>query len=151
MNEHPFTSTLTWKRTTADFVYETYDRGHDVVFGSGARLPMSSAPAFKGDPTKVNPEEQLVAALSSCHMLTFLAIAARKRMIVDAYDDDALGFLENNAAGKLAVTRVILRPRVVFSGENIPAVDVVAHMHEQAHGGCFIANSVLTSVSVEPR
>jgi organic hydroperoxide reductase OsmC/OhrA len=151
MSEHTFTASLSWKRTTPDFAYDSYDRGHDVVFGSGTSLSMTAAPAFKGDPRKVNPEEQLVAALSSCHMLTFLAIAARKRLIVDAYDDDAAGVLDKNAAGKLAVTRVTLRPRVVFSGDKIPSADDVRALHERSHGECFIANSVLTQVLIEPR
>ncbi|MDP2341879.1 MAG: OsmC family protein [Deltaproteobacteria bacterium] len=142
---------MRWKRATPDFSYDTYDRGHDVVFGSGTAIKASAAPAFKGDPHRVNPEEQLVAALSSCHMLTFLAIAARRRFTVDSYDDDAAGVLEKNAAGKLAITRVTLKPRVVFSGEKLPSDDDVRALHERSHEECFIASSVLTVVVVEPQ
>ena len=90
-----------------------------------------------------------MAALSSCHMLTFLAIAARKRFVVDAYEDDAVGFLEKNGAGALAVTRVLLRPRIAFAGDG-PAPEVLEKMHHLAHETCFIANSVRTDVRVEP-
>ncbi len=161
MSEHPFkarqrlehehfTARLSWQRHTPDFVYDTYKRDHDVVFGSGSRISASAAPAFKGDPTRINPEEQLVAALSSCHMLTFLAIAARKRLTVDAYDDDASGMLEKNQAGKLAVTKVTLRPRIRFAGTPPSPADVKA-LHERAHEECFIANSVHTVVTIQPR
>lgn len=92
-----------------------------------------------------------MAALSSCHMLTFLAIAARRRFTVDSYDDDAAGVLEKNAAGKLAITRVTLKPRVVFSGEKLPSDDDVRALHERSHEECFIASSVLTVVVVEPQ
>jgi organic hydroperoxide reductase OsmC/OhrA len=99
----------------------------------------------------VNPEEALVAALSSCHMLTFLAIAAKRRFSLDSYADDAIGYLEKNAAGQLAVTRVVLRPKIAWSpGVAVPQ-DVLDKMHHDAHAGCFIANSVKTDVTVEPR
>jgi organic hydroperoxide reductase OsmC/OhrA len=83
-------------------------------------------------------------------MLTFLAIASRKRLVVDAYEDDAVGFLAKNEAGKLAMTRVVLRPRVAFAGAPPPA-EQVAELHERAHRECFIANSVVTQVEVEAR
>ena len=146
-----YRSTLLWQRTTAGFDYETYDRTHTITFGSGPSLSTSSAPDYKGDPTKVNPEEMLVAALSSCHMLTFLAVAAKKRFVVDRYEDDAVGFMEKNAAGKMAVTRAVLKPRVVFSGDKQPSAEELARLHASAHDNCFIANSVTTEVAVEPR
>lgn len=146
-----FTATIHWQRTSADFSYDTYNRAHDVAFGSGTTVKASSAPGYKGEADRVNPEEQLVAALSSCHMLTFLAVAAKKRYVVDAYDDDASGVLDKNADGKLAVTRVVLRPKVSFSGEKIPSAEELTALHELAHKGCFIANSVKTDVVCEPR
>jgi organic hydroperoxide reductase OsmC/OhrA len=89
-----------------------------------------------------------VAALSSCHMLTFLAIASKKGFVVDDYRDEAVGVLEKNAEGRLAVTRVTLRPRIGFSGDRVPSVEEIERMHESAHRGCFIANSVRTEVTV---
>jgi len=148
MSEHIFTTALSWRRTTADFAYETYDRSHEVTSGSGITLPSSSAPSFKGDPTRINPEEMLLAALSSCHMLTFLAIAARKRFVIDSYTDAATAVMEKNAEGKLAVTRATLRPQVTFSSEKQPTPEELAQMHHTAHGGCFVANSVKTEVEV---
>lgn len=137
-----------WARTTPDFLYDTYDRGHAVHYGSGARLAASSAPEFKGDASKLNPEESFVGALSSCHMLTFLAICARKRLVVDAYDDDAVGHLERNGAGKMAVTRVELRPVVRFAAGTEVSTETLAALHHAAHENCFIAQSVSTVVTV---
>ncbi len=148
MSEHRVT--VAWRRTSASFDYEAYNRDHSWSFDAGIQVRASAAPAYRGDLDCVDPEEAYVAALSSCHMLTFLAIASRKRLIVDAYEDNATGFLEKNANGKLAVTRVVLRPRVRFSGSSAPSRDELARLHEQAHQGCIIANSVLTTVTVEP-
>jgi organic hydroperoxide reductase OsmC/OhrA len=146
---HTFSSALRWVRTTADFTYDRYDRSHSVVTGSGVVLPSSAAPAFRGSPSRANPEEMLLAALSSCHMLTFLAIAARKRFIINSYSDDAVAFMEKNGAGKLSVTRATLRPHIVFSAEKIPTALDVEHTHKKAHEECFIANSVTTVIVVE--
>lgn len=146
MSHH--TAAVRWTRTTTDFDYDTYDRNHEVRYGSGGTVAASAAPAFKGDATRMNPEESFVGALSSCHMLTFLAIAARKRLVVESYEDDATGELDKNADGKLAMTKVVLRPRVRFASE----VDAttLAKMHATAHANCFIALSVTTDVVVEP-
>jgi organic hydroperoxide reductase OsmC/OhrA len=141
-------ATITWVRTTPDFTYDGYSRDHAVAFGTGATLEMSGAAEFRGNPALPNPEEQLVAALSSCHMLTFLAICARKRITVDRYVDAAHGVLAKNAAGKLAVTAVTLRPRIVFSGGNQPDGEALARLHHLAHEQCFIASSVTTEVTV---
>ena len=93
----------------APFTYDAYPRNHTITFKNGAPVTFSAAPAYKGDGSKGDPEDMLVAALSSCHMLSFLAIAAKKKIRVDSYQDDAVGFLENDG-GKLWMTRVILRP-----------------------------------------
>jgi organic hydroperoxide reductase OsmC/OhrA len=147
MSEHK--ATLEWKRETEIFAYESYNRDHVWIFEGGIKVPASAAPAYRGNPANVNPEEALVAALSSCHMLTFLAIAAKKQVVVDRYNDNAVGFLEKNAKGKLAITRVILRPRVTFGGQNSPTLEQIKSLHERAHSECFIANSVTTEVTVE--
>ncbi len=148
MSEHR--ATIQWARKGEPFTYETYGRTHRWHFHGGAEVEASAAPEYRGDASLPNPEEGLVAALSSCHMLTFLAIAARKRLVVESYSDDAVGHMEKNAEGKLAVTRVELRPRIVFSGERQPTPDEIAKLHESAHHGCFIANSVRTEVTVVP-
>ena len=143
---------LRWKRTSADFRYDTYNRAHEVMFKNGAIiLASSAAAAYKGDDDRVDPEEAFVGSLSSCHLLTFLAICARKRLVVDAYDDDAEGTLEKNERGKLAVTRVTLRPRVRFADGYAPDEKTLAEIHHLAHDECFIANSVKTNVTVEPQ
>lgn len=147
MSEHKVT--LEWKRESEGFSYESYNRDHVLVFEGGARVPASAAPAYRGNPAHVNPEEGLVAALSSCHMLTFLAGAAKKQFVVDHYSDHAVGFLEKNQKGKLAITRVVLHPRVAFGGTTRPTPEQIAALHERAHGECFIANSVTTEVTVE--
>jgi organic hydroperoxide reductase OsmC/OhrA len=145
-------ATVVWKRTSADFAYETYNRAHEVRFKDGAIvLPGSSAPEFRGDADRVDPEEAYVAALSSCHMLSFFAICARRRLTVDAYEDDATGFLEKAPDGKLWMTRVILRPSVRFAPQTQVDAALLAELHHKSHAECFIANSVKTEVTVEPR
>lgn len=149
MSEHH--ANVRWKRTSADFTYDTYNRAHEVTFNSGAIVvPGSAAPAFKGDVDRVDPEEAFVGALAACHMLTFLAICARKRLVVDSYEDDAVGILEKNSNGKLWVSHVTLRPRIKFADGTLPEPAVLADIHHKSHEECFIANSVKTIVSVKP-
>lgn len=145
MSEHKIA--LAWKRTSPDFAYETYNREHTWTFKNGSVVNASAAPAYRGKTDCVDPEETLVASISSCHMLTFLALACRKKLIVDSYVDDAVGHLEKNADGKLAVTRVELRPQIKFGG-SAPSAEELAKLHDHAHHECFIANSVRTEVSV---
>ena len=147
MSEHNIT--LSWNRTTDDFNYKTYNRTHTIQFSGGDHLQVTAAPAYLGDPKITNPEELLIAALSSCHMLTFLAIAATKGLIIDSYTDDAVGSLGKNAEGKMALTKVILHPKISFSGANQPDAATLHNMHEKAHVNCFIANSVNFEVAVE--
>ena len=149
MSEHRVL--VKWERASPDFGYESYNRDHTWAFDGGVTVKASAAPAYRGNPDCVDPEEALVAALSSCHMLTFLALASRKKVIVDAYDDDATGFMTKNAQGKLAITRCVLRPLIRFGGSSVPSADELAKLHDLAHHECFIANSVLTEVTVEPR
>jgi organic hydroperoxide reductase OsmC/OhrA len=145
MAEHRVT--LNWEKGAAPFTYDAYPRNHSLAFKDGQETVIaSSSPAYKGDGSKADPEDLLVAALSSCHMLSFLAIAAKKKLTVHSYQDEAVGFLENDG-GKLWITRVILRPKVVTDAD----ADTLAHVHHLAHEACFIANSVKTQVSVEPR
>lgn len=140
---------IEWARGARDFTYSEYSRAHRVEYGGGLAHEMSAAPEFRGDPALPNPEELLVAALASCHMLTFLAICARKGIVVERYADDARGVLEKGANGKLQVTRVVLRPRIAFASVP-PDAAALASLHHQAHEGCFIASSVKTEIVVEP-
>jgi organic hydroperoxide reductase OsmC/OhrA len=150
MSEHH--AGVRWTRTSPDFTYDTYNRSHEMVFKGGAvKIPASSAPAYKGDGDMVDPEEAFIAALSSCHMLTFLAICARKRLTVESYEDDAAGELEKGENGRFWIARVVLRPAVRFAADAKVDDALLAHIHEDAHRGCFIANSVKTDVRVEPR
>ena len=138
---------LSWEKGEAPFTYEAYPRNHAIAFKNGQEIVTTSAsPAYKGDAGKPDPEDLLVAALSSCHMLSFLAIAAKKRLTVTSYEDDAVGFLENDG-GKLWLTRVVLRPKVAINAD----AETLSHIHHLAHEACFIANSVKTNVTVEPR
>jgi organic hydroperoxide reductase OsmC/OhrA len=150
MSEHR--AAVTWKRTSEDFRYESYNRAHEMVFkGGGVRLSASSAPAFRGDAARVDPEEAYVAALASCHMLSFLAICARQRLTVDKYEDEAVGVLDRGADGKLWIARVNLRPSAEFAPGTALNSATVADIHHRAHSECFIARSVKTDVTVMPR
>jgi len=145
MTEHHIV--LNWEKGDGPFTYDAYSRNHAIGFkNSQETVILSASPAYRGDGSKADPEDLLVAALSSCHMLSFLAIAAKKKLTVHSYQDDAVGFLENDN-GKLWITRVILRPKVAIDAD----AETLAHIHHLAHEACFIANSVKTQVSVEPR
>ncbi len=148
MSEHK--ALVKWARDGANFDYKTYSRNHVWLFQNGVELPASAAPAYLGDPNRVDPESAFVAALSSCHMLTFLALALNKGFVVDSYEDTAIGVLEKNANGKLAVTRVDLRPKIAFGGDSKPTQAELSWLHDKAHRECFIANSVSTKISVSP-
>ena len=146
MSEHK--ANIVWARDGADFSYKTYPRDHVWRFENGVEIAGSAAAAYLGNPQRVDPESAFVAALSSCHMLTFLALASNKGFIVDSYEDAAVGHLEKNASGKLAVTRVELHPKIVYSGAKQPNNSDLEWLHDKAHRECFIANSVTTEVKV---
>src|ERR1700675_2161092 len=118
MSEHK--AAIKWSRNGTDFGYKNYNRDHVWRFDNGIEVPASAAPAYLGNPQRVDPESAFVAALSSCHMLTFLALASNKRFVIDSYVDQAVGHVNKNADGKLAVTRVELRPEITFSGATLP-------------------------------
>lgn len=144
MSEHK--ASLVWKRTTPTFEYDAYDRTHDIRFGGGSEIRASSAPEYMGRAELANPEELLAAAVASCHMLTFLAIAAKSRLVVNSYEDAAVAHLEKNSAGKLAVTRIDLHPKITFEGAP-PDASKLRSMHEKSHHNCFIANSLNCEVT----
>jgi organic hydroperoxide reductase OsmC/OhrA len=146
MSEHKVT--LKWERGGAEFSYQKYPRDHTWSFDGGHTMAATAAPAFLGNPAHVDPEEAFVASLSSCHMLTFLAIACKQKFVLDSYEDEAVGHLEKNADGKLAITRVELRPKITWGGDRKPSAEELDKMHHAAHENCFIASSVKTEVRV---
>jgi organic hydroperoxide reductase OsmC/OhrA len=149
-----YEATISWQRAEGEsFVDDRYSRAHLWTFDGGLEVPASASPDIVPLPhsvaTNVDPEEAFVAALSSCHMLWFLAIASKRKYTVEHYTDRAWGVMENNAEGKLAMTRVTLCPQVSFAGEKVPDEEQYARLHHLAHDNCFIANSVKTSVDVD--
>ena len=149
------TAAVLWERGEQPFLDRRYSRRHLIRFDGGAEVPGSSSPTVVkpplSDPAAVDPEELFIASLASCHMLWFLDIVARRGFRVDRYEDEAEGVMEKNAEGKMAVTRVTLRPAVQFSGEKLPSRADIERLHHEAHEECFIASSVRTDVRVEPR
>jgi organic hydroperoxide reductase OsmC/OhrA len=150
---HEYTATVIWTRGEGEaFSDNKYSRGHEWSFDGGITVPGSSSPSVVPLPLSredaVDPEEAFVAAISSCHMLTFLGIAAKKRFVIDSYSDKAVGVMTPNEKGKLFVSKVTLDPVIEFSGDKVPTPEQTADMHHLAHKECFIANSVLTEVVV---
>jgi organic hydroperoxide reductase OsmC/OhrA len=151
---HEYTATIAWTRGAGEaFTDVKFSRAHTWAFDGGVTVPASSSPLSVRVPFSradaVDPEEALVAALSSCHMLTFLFLAARQGFVVDSYQDAAVGIMTKNERGKLYVSKATLRPRIAFSGAKQPSDAELAQLHHHAHEECYIANSVLTEVVVE--
>jgi len=153
MGEH--LATVEWSRAGQAFADNRYSRAHDWRFDGGAVVRGSSAPSSvpvpMSDPAAVDPEEALVAAVSSCHMLFFLGYAAKAGFVVDRYRDDAVGMLGRDGRDKMSITAITLRPEVVFSGEARPDAAAIGDLHHRAHEACYIANSIRAEVAVEPR
>lgn len=149
-----YKAVVAWQRDGAKFTDNRYSRGHRWIFDGGVEVPASASPHVVPPPLSVeaavDPEEALVASLSSCHMLFFLAFAAKRGFTVESYRDEAVGILEKNAEGRVAITRVTLRPDARFGGEKQPSVAEVDAMHHAAHAACYIANSVKSEVACEP-
>lgn len=149
-----YTAEISWQRSGQDFSGNRYSRRHLVRFDGGAELAASSSPQVvpepMSDPAAADPEEMFIASLSSCHMLWFLSLAARRGFCVDSYVDRAHGHMARNDIGKMAMVRVTLRPEVAFSGQKLPTREQVLELHHIAHEECFIANSVATQVRCEP-
>lgn len=143
-----------WSREGQPFADRRYSRRHRLRFDGGIEVPGSSSPQVvplpMSDAAAIDPEEAFVASLSACHMLWFLDIACRAGWIVDDYRDAAIGVMARNAEGKLAMTRVTLRPAVRFGGGRAPDAAELARLHHEAHEECFIASSVKTEVVCEP-
>lgn len=149
-----YTAELSWICDDTDFLANRYSRRHAITFDGGHCMPASSSPSVVPEPfsdaTAVDPEEAFVASLSSCHMLWFLSIAVKRRRIVDAYRDTPVGVMEKNSEGRLAMTRVTLRPEVRWAEGHTPDAKELHRLHHLAHQRCFIAQSVKSEIVVEP-
>jgi organic hydroperoxide reductase OsmC/OhrA len=149
-----YTATITWARKTDEpFTDNRYARAHDWAFDGGVRIRGSSSPHVVprfSDPAAVDPEEALVAALSSCHMLTFLHLAAKAGHVIERYEDKAEGVMARRSDGRFWVSRVTLHPRIAWGLGNAPDLEAENALHRAAHEECFIANSVLTEVVCSP-
>jgi organic hydroperoxide reductase OsmC/OhrA len=151
---HTYRAKVSWTRDeSARFTDQRYSRRHQWSFDGGVTVPASASPQVVPVPMSaadaVDPEEALVASASSCHMLWFLFLAAKRGFVIDEYVDEALGTMGKDSSGRTAMTRIALRPRIMFSGDRRPTEAELRELHEQAHGECFIANSLKTEVVVE--
>ncbi len=147
---------IRWKKAEDEaFSDNQYSRGHTWEFDGGVTVPASSSPHVVPLPLSVaenvDPEEAFIAALSSCHMLTFLGIAAKQKYVIGSYVDDAVGVLEEDESGRSSVTKVTLRPEIVFLGTKQPTAKQIQKLHHLAHKNCFIANTVKTDIVVETK
>ena len=148
MSDH--TATVAWHLApAARFDHDTFDRAHEWTFAGGEVVQASASPDFLGSNNRVNPDEAVIAATSSCHMLTFLAIAAKKGLKVLSYVDRPFGTVREDAQGRVAITRIELRPKAVFD-EDVDE-QTLNRLHDSAHRNCFIANSLRSDVSVRPQ
>ena len=152
---HRYAAEVLWQREAGEaFTDNRYSRRHRLRFDGGVEVPGSASPSVvplpMSDAAAVDPEEAFVASLAACHMLWFLSLAAQQGWVVDRYRDAAEGVMTKNAAGKLWISTVTLRPEVVFAGARQPSRDEVLQLHHQAHEECFIANSVKSEVRCEP-
>lgn len=150
-----YKAVVAWSRDGAAFTDNRYSRGHRWLFDGGVEVPASSSPHVVPLPMSVvaavDPEEAFVVSLSSCHMLWFLSIAAKRGLVVESYRDEAVGVMAKDASGRLAMTTVTLHPEVRFDAATRLTAEVVVAMHDEAHERCFIARSVKSDVRCEPR
>jgi len=148
-----YKATIVWERGDAVFTDNRYSRGHRWKF-DGLEIPASSSPSVVPPPLSlteaVDPEEAFVASLSSCHMLWFLTLAAKRQFVIESYWDEAIGTLGKNEDGKIAITIVTLHPDVRFGGDKLPTTEDILALHHESHEKCFIAQSVKTDVRCEP-
>jgi organic hydroperoxide reductase OsmC/OhrA len=151
MSEH--LATVRWQRGDSDFVAGKYSRVHNWTFDGGATVEASASPSVVPAPyssrTAIDPEEALVAAIASCHMLTFLYLAQKQGFQVDSYEDGAVGAMTKGANGVPWISSVTLRPSIDYGGDKKPTTDEEQKLHHAAHEQCFIANSVKTDIKVE--
>lgn len=146
-------ATISWKRGEQVFADGKYSRAHLISFDGGVSIAGSSSPSVVKLPLSkedaADPEELLIAALSSCHMLTFLDLARRAGFVIDSYDDTAEGKMGKNSKGAIAVTHVTLKPKIVWIGDKIPTAEELHDLHHRSHELCFISNSFAGEVVIE--
>jgi organic hydroperoxide reductase OsmC/OhrA len=150
MSKHQ--ATIKWKCTGTDFIRGRYSREHTWSFDGGVVVPASPSPSVVpapwSNPSNVDPEEAYVAAVSSCHMLTFLYLASKVGFQVNSYEDEAVGAMTKNERGTPWVSTVTLQPKIQYSGSKQPNPAEEARLHHEAHEQCFIAQSIKTEVTV---
>jgi organic hydroperoxide reductase OsmC/OhrA len=149
-----YTAKISWKSDSPEnFTRNRYTRGHTWSFDGGIEVPASSSPHSVRVPysveAAVDPEEALVAAASSCHMLTFLWVAAKKGFRIDSYQDNAVGEMTKDGDGKESLSKITLDPKIEWAGEKQPTDTEIAELHHEAHEGCYIANSIKSSIVVK--
>jgi organic hydroperoxide reductase OsmC/OhrA len=147
-----YKATIKWQRSSPDFLKGRYSREHTWTFDGGVTVPASSSPSAVpvpfSNPANVDPEEAFVAAISSCHMLTFLYLASKRGFQMDSYEDEAVGMLTKNDNGVPWMSHVTLHPQIVFTGDKLPSAADETHLHHLAHEQCYISNSIKTEVVV---
>lgn len=141
---------IDWQRSPHPEQVETYSREHTADYGHGLTLPVTAAAEYLGDPSKADPEQLLVSAVASCHMLFFLAVAEGSGYIVESYTDEAAGTVSKLETGGMWVSRINLKPKVQFGGSKRPDSKAIERLHERAHKGCFVGNSLKAQVVVAP-
>jgi organic hydroperoxide reductase OsmC/OhrA len=150
MSEHK--AAISWTHSRGEFLRGTYSREHTWTFDGGVVIPASPAPLSAPSPysnaANVDPEEAFVAAISSCHMLTFLYLAYKSGIEGTAYEDEAAGVMTKNERGIPWVSTVVLKPRIAYGAAKVPSRDEELRLHHDAHEQCFIANSVKTEITV---
>ena len=147
-----YKATIKWQRTSPDFLKGNYSREHTWSFDGGVTVPASSSPSVVpvpfSNPAHVDPEEAFVASISSCHMLTFIYLAAKQGFQMDSYEDEAVGVLTKNEKGVPWISLVTLHPKIVYSGDKTPSPADEKQLHHLAHEQCYIANSIKTEIAV---
>lgn len=150
MSEH--IAIVKWQRDRAKFTDNQYSREHIWEFDGGLKIAASSSPQVVpipySNPDCIDPEEAFIASISSCHMLWFLSIAAKKKLVVENYQDRVVGLMGKNKEGKLAIIQIRLCPEIIFERDNLPTEAQIKEMHQEAHHNCFLANSVKTKIIV---
>ncbi|MGM0638121.1 MAG: OsmC family protein [Pseudomonadota bacterium] len=141
-------SAIHWQRNPHETDVSTYSRNHSVTLNGGQQVNVSASTEFKGDASCADPEQMLISAVSSCHMLFFLAIADFQGYQVESYDDSPVGYLERNDKKGMEVTRIELSPRITFGGHKMPDQKAISRMHAGAHRNCFIRNSITAVVTI---
>jgi organic hydroperoxide reductase OsmC/OhrA len=149
----PYNVTIYWKKKLEEaFIDNKYSRFHTWIFDGGIEIAASSSPHIVPLPmsieSAVDPEEAFIASISSCHMLTFLSMAAERNFIVESYEDHAEGLLGKNSEKKLAMKKITLKPKVTFNNKTVPSREQIVELHHLAHEECFISNSVKTDITI---